>query len=206
MHSDPGCQDEEMKKLVVTLGILGTACGQSTPQKAVPTPSPFSIPNDTESGGGLSVIPDPSPSVDPNWSPEPWTPGPKEKGGKEKPKADAEKRRLDEGAVLAMLKEYLSLYNGGAYAAATAHLSSDVDRECSGGLADALAQNHHIEEIDYDVSAVRAWDDEPNMADVVTVERYGGQTYRLELGLAFAFEDGGWTLDDLYPLGAGAFC
>jgi hypothetical protein len=115
-------------------------------------------------------------------------------------------RQLDEGAVLSMLQEYLSLYNGGAYGAATAYLSSDVDRGCAGGLADALAQNHKIEGIDYGVRAVSAWDDEPNMADVVTVERYGGRSYRLELGLAFVFEGEGWRLDDLYPLGAGAFC
>ena len=105
-----------------------------------------------------------------------------------------------------MLKDYLSLYNEGSYAIAPAHLSSGVDRECPGGLADALAQNHHIEDIDYGVTAVRAWDDDPNMADVVTLERYGGQTYRLELGLAFVYESGRWKLDDLYPLGAGAFC
>lgn len=195
----------QIERLLVVLVVLGTACGEDAPRKAVPTPSPFSIPKDEEPAGGSSVIPDPSPSVDPNWSPEPFTPGPEEKSGKEKPKTERE-RALDEGGVLAMLRTYLSLYNGGAYVAAAAYLSSEVASECQSGLADALEQNHQIEGINYDVTAVRAWDDEPNMADVVTVERYGGQSYRQELGLAFAFENGRWKLDDLYPLGAGAFC
>jgi hypothetical protein len=44
------------------------------------------------------------------------------------------------------------------------------------------------------------------MADVATVESYGGDSYEMDVALAFVFEGGEWKLDDLYPLGAGAFC
>jgi hypothetical protein len=120
----------------------------------------------------------------------------------------ATKTTLDESAVLAMLKKYLSLYNQGGYMAATAFLSSNVGSDCGGpgGLASALSQNHQIEQIDYGVTAVKVWENDPDMADVTTVETYGGRSYKLKLGLAFVFEKGRWKLDDLYPLGAGAFC
>ncbi|HXF37216.1 MAG TPA: hypothetical protein VNO17_08555 [Actinomycetota bacterium] len=118
-------------------------------------------------------------------------------------------RALDEEAILAMLKEYLRLYNNGDYIQASGFLSSRVEAECGGptALAFALSQNHRIEGIDYDVKSVRAWGpDDPTMADVTTVESYGGHSHKLVLGLAFVFERGDWKLDDLYPLGAGAFC
>lgn len=108
-----------------------------------------------------------------------------------------------------MLQDYLALYGGGDYVNATAHLSADVESECGGptNLAFALSQNHDIEDIDYGAKAVKAWGpDDPNMADVTTIETYGGGSFRQVLGLAFVREGGEWKLDDLYPLGAGAFC
>jgi hypothetical protein len=118
-------------------------------------------------------------------------------------------RTLDEEAILAMLKEYLRLYNSGDYIHASVALSSRVEADCGGptNLAYALSQNHKIEGIDYDVKSVKAWGpDDPTMADVATVESYGGNSYNIKLGMAFVFERGEWKLDDRYPLGAGAFC
>jgi hypothetical protein len=53
---------------------------------------------------------------------------------------------LDEGAILNMLRNYLSLYNAGDYAVATKYLSSTLEAQCGGptDLAFALAQNHDI--------------------------------------------------------------
>ena len=119
------------------------------------------------------------------------------------------KNALGEKAVLEMLREYLRLYDNGDYIHASAFLSSHVEADCGGptNLAFALSENHRIEGINYDVRSVSAWGpDDPTMADVTTVESYGGDSYELDLGLAFVFERGDWRLDDLYPLGAGAFC
>ncbi len=115
---------------------------------------------------------------------------------------------MDEQAVLAMLQEYLQLYDAGDYVHASVHISSRVEQECGGptALTFALAQNHEIEGIDYGAKEVHASTDDPQKADVTMVEMYGGRSYRLVLGLAFISERGEWKLDDLYPLGAGAFC
>jgi hypothetical protein len=57
------------------------------------------------------------------------------------------------------------------------------------------------------VVGVRAWGpDDPDMADVVTLEKYGGRSHRLTLGLPFIYENGEWKLADFYPIGVGAFC
>jgi hypothetical protein len=115
---------------------------------------------------------------------------------------------LNDEAVLSMLKTYLALYDRGDYIHASTYLSSSVETTCGGptALALALFQNHRIEGIDYGVAGVRAWGDGSNKADVMTVETYSGRNHRLVLGLAFVHESDGWKLNDLYPIGAGAFC
>jgi hypothetical protein len=116
---------------------------------------------------------------------------------------------LDAAAVLRMMKQYVGLYDASQYLEAVRFLSNAVLANCGGAidLASALEQNHQIEGIDYEVEDVRAWGpDRPKMADVVTREIYSGDSHPIALGLAFTFEDGEWKLDDLYPLGAGAFC
>jgi hypothetical protein len=122
---------------------------------------------------------------------------------------DASRTPLDADAILAMLQEYIDLYNAGDYISASAFLSSDLEAQCGGptDLAFALSQNHNVEQIDYGVVKVRAWGpDEPSMADVITIENYVGASYRQPLGLAFTREGGEWKLADFYPLGVGAFC
>lgn len=124
------------------------------------------------------------------------------------PSPEPEDEADNEKALLRMLQNYVALYNQGDYIQASTSLSADIEGQCGGptDLAFALSQNHRIEDVDYEVVAVRMWDDDPNMADVVTIERYGGGSSRLTLGLAFVHQSGQWKLDDLYPLGAGAFC
>jgi hypothetical protein len=107
------------------------------------------------------------------------------------------------------MKQYTTLYNAGEYAKAVSFLSGSVESSCGGpgGLASALEQNHEIEQIDYEVKSVNAWGaDDPNMADVATREIYSGTSQPITLGLAFTFQNGVWKLNDLYPLGTGAFC
>jgi hypothetical protein len=108
-----------------------------------------------------------------------------------------------------MLERYLTLYNSGQYDDAATYLSAGIQADCGGasGLASAMQQNHFIERVDYDVTGVTAWGSEsPEMADVETVESYGGDTYPLVLGSSFTLEDGEWRLADYYPIGVGAFC
>lgn len=175
---------------VVVLMLLSGACADEpvSPPTARST-IPHSSPSDP-----VEESPSPTEAVEPPPS--------------EEPEPSPRVRPFDEQAVLAMLQEYVSLYNAGDYIQATGFLTSDVERECGGptDLAFALSQNHRIEQIDYEVTAVRAWKDDPSMADVDTVERYDGGSDRFTLGLAVAFERESWKLADLYPLGAGAFC
>ncbi len=128
------------------------------------------------------------------------------------PAAKSEPRpspQIDEAGVLRSLRQYASLYNSSRYAEAVRHLSDRIVNECGRPIAMpfALSRNHDMEEIDFRVTSVRAWNDGSRKADVRLIERIGGSDEPTVLGLGpFIRERGMWVMDDLYPIGAGVFC
>lgn len=114
----------------------------------------------------------------------------------------------DVPAIEQMLNEFAENYNSGDYINASGAFTSQVERECGGptDLAFALRQNHRFEQIDYSFSNVEPWDDEPWRADVTVVERWDDDVMQQALGFEFAVENGEWKMDELFPIGAAAYC
>ena len=181
---------------VSVAAIIGLGIAFADPQDSDQAASSSSSPSpSTSESASSSPTPSPSSSSTPEDTPEP-TDGPEPK------------QVLDERAVLAMLKTYTRLYNAGDYINASGYVSSRLEDMCGGptALAFALSEMHRVEKSDYAITAVKAWDDDPGMADVTIVDTFAGDSFKQKLGLAFVRDDGRWKIDELFPLGTESFC
>jgi hypothetical protein len=119
-------------------------------------------------------------------------------------------RPQDVPAVEVFLNQFAEDYNSGDYLSAARGLSRRIVAGCGGvrRLADAMRRNYQMEQVEYHFSDVRPWSSEPFHADVqvreVFQDAYAGDNIQ-DLGFVFTYE-GGWKMDELYPIGTAVFC
>lgn len=173
--------------------------------------------------------PRPATSPTPRTSPSP-SPSATELSKKEKAKLRAERRREKRrelaqrerlraeraeasAALLSTSQALVSYYNAEDFIHASGYVARRFIQKCGGDtdLAFAFAQNKNMERLTYEIHKVEvtALDASRAQADV-TYSARDDETGELwddhfKNGLTFANE-GGWVLDDLFPLGVGSFC
>lgn len=192
--------------------LLGTGCSDE-PKAAIVEPTP----------AASSPSPRPTPS-----------PTPTELSKKEKAKLRAERRRerrreqrrrererarlaaeralvTDKASVT--VRTLFDYYNAGNFVLASAYVADRFVQHCgsASNLSYAFAQNDRAERLNYLFISVKnvKVDGRTAKADVTyrnTDEDTGEDWGKYSNGLRFIRESGEWVLNDLLPLGVGAFC
>lgn len=182
--------------------------------------------SDPEPIQGASIRPSASPSVE-SASPSPT---PTKLSKKEKAKRRAERRREKRreeaqrarlraelaqasAALLQVSRSLVTYYNAEDFIYASGQVANRFVSKCGGDtdLAFAFAQNKNIERLVYEIHKVKVTGMSGDRARAdVTYSARDDQTGELwddhfQNGLSFVNEEG-WVLDDLFPLGVGAFC
>ena len=135
-------------------------------------------------------------------------------------RAREEERKLRaqaEDHLVATMEALLSYYNEEDFAHASAYVHDRFVQQCGGAtnLAYAFAQNKNSERLNYIFHKLKVTEIEGRSAraDVTYSARdeQSGELYddHFIVGLAFvrnAVRDTGWVLDELFPIGVGAFC
>lgn len=189
--------------------------------------------SDTAAGPEPTSEPRPVASPSSSATPSP-RPSPTELSKKEKAKLRAERRRerrreqrqierekarLDAERALVTdkasdtVQTLFDYYNEGNFVLASAYVADRFVQQCGSvsKLTNAFAQNDQAERLDYLFVSVRnvEVDGRAAKADVTyrnTDEDTGEDWGTYSNGLRFVREDGEWVLNDLLPLGVGAFC
>lgn len=133
----------------------------------------------------------------------------REKARKQRAKAEV--------ALAATMASLFSYYNERDFIHASAYVHDKFIRQCGGAtdLAYAFAQNKDSERLNYTLNKLRVTSLEGRSAraDVTYSARdeQSGQLFddHFIVGLTFVknpVRDTGWVLDELFPIGVGAFC
>lgn len=134
----------------------------------------------------------------------------REQAQREKLQAERAEASTD---LLIASQTLVSYYNAEDFIHASGYLARRFIQKCGGDtdLALAFAQNKDMERLIYEIHKVEVTALDASMAKAdVTYSARDDETGELwddhfKNGLTFVNEDG-WVLDDLFPLGVGAFC
>lgn len=180
---------------ILLIMVLGIVDAQKPNTTADPEPVATRTP--------IRSSPDPEPVSTPRPSPteEP------------EPEPDAADLRAAGEKMLASIRSLVSHYNTDDFVHASGYVAERFISECGGDtdLAFAFAQNDQSERFDYEVHKVKVTSLSGTKAQAdVTYSARDQDTGELwddhfAIGLSF-IKEGGWVLDDLFPLGVGAFC